>query len=103
LDVYCQFYSRVRSSKSFSDSRSIAKVFSILPLLASPAQRSQFRYFNVERLTEWASNLLKASTETMMILMPDFDESLIIEKMIEKLEWLAEYELEIIKWNQMLY
>jgi hypothetical protein len=36
----------------------------MLSLLAPLAQRSQCRYFNVERLTEWASNLLKASTET---------------------------------------
>lgn len=70
--------------------------------LAPPAQRSQCRYFNVERLTEWASNLLSFPTEILMILMPDFDESLIAEKMIEKLEWLAEYKLDIIKWNQML-
>ena len=73
-----------------------------LDFLAPPAQRSQCRYFNIERLTEWASNLLKSSTETLMVLMPDFDESSIAEKMIEKLEWLTEYELDIIKWNRML-
>lgn len=73
-----------------------------LSFLAPPAQRSQCRYFNVERLTEWASNLLSSSTEILMILMPDFDESLITEKMIEKLEWLAEYKLDIMRWNQML-
>lgn len=73
-----------------------------LSFIAPPAQRSQCRYFNVERLTEWASNLLSSSTELLMILMPDLDESLIIEKMIEKLEWLTEYKLDIIKWNQML-
>jgi hypothetical protein len=73
-----------------------------LSFIAPPAQRSQCRYFNVERLTEWASNLLNSSTELLMTLMPDLDESLIIEKMIEKLEWLTEYELDIIRWNQML-
>ena len=73
-----------------------------LSFLAPPAQRSQCRYFNVERLTEWANNLLSFSPELLTILMPEIDESLIIEKMIEKLEWLTEYKLDIIKWNQML-
>jgi hypothetical protein len=73
-----------------------------LSFLAPPSQRSQCRYFNVERLTEWASNLLSFSTEILMMLVPNLDESLIIEKMIEKLEWLTEYKLDIIKWNQML-
>jgi hypothetical protein len=73
-----------------------------LSFLAPPAQRSQCRYFNVERLTEWASNLLSFLPENLMKLMPNFKESLIVEKMIEKLEWLTEYELDVIKWNEML-
>ena len=34
-----------------------------LSFLAPPTQRSQCRYFNVERLTEWASKLLSSSPE----------------------------------------
>ncbi len=73
-----------------------------LSFLAPPAQRSQCRYFNVERLTEWASKLLGSSPETLISLMPEYDPSLITKKIIDKLGWLTGYELELIKWNQML-
>ena len=46
-----------------------------LSFLSPPAQRSQCRYFNVEKLTEWASNLLSSSTELLMMLMPDLSVS----------------------------
>jgi hypothetical protein len=73
-----------------------------LSFLAPPAQRSQCRYFNVERLTEWAINLLSSSTESLTKLMPDEDSTSLAEKMIDKLEWLTDYALDIIKWNEML-
>lgn len=73
-----------------------------LSFLSPPAQRSQCRYFNVERLTEWASNLLNSSTETLMTLIPDFDRLLVTNKIVDKLGWLAAYELDVIKWNKML-
>jgi hypothetical protein len=73
-----------------------------LSFLAPPAQRSQCRYFNVERLTEWAINLLSSSTETLTKLMPDEDSTSLAEKMIDKLEWLTDYALDIVKWNEML-
>jgi hypothetical protein len=73
-----------------------------LSFLAPPAQRSQCRYFNVERLTEWAINLLSSSTETLTKLMPHEDSTSLAEKMIDKLEWLTDYALDIVKWNEML-
>lgn len=73
-----------------------------LSFLAPPTQRSQCRYFNVERLTEWASNLLSSSPETLMTLIPQADMSLVNNKLIDKLGWLTGYESELIRWNQML-
>jgi hypothetical protein len=73
-----------------------------LSFLAPPSQRSQCRYFNVERLTEWAINMLNSSTETLMALMPDSDHLLVINKIVDRLGWLTSYELELTKWNQML-
>jgi hypothetical protein len=67
-----------------------------------PAQRSQCRYFNVERLTEWASKLLNSSPETLMELMPGHDILLVTNRIIDRLGWLAEYEIEVMRWNQML-
>lgn len=37
-----------------------------------------------------------------MTLVPNFDHSLTIDKIIDKLGWLTGYELELTKWNQML-
>jgi hypothetical protein len=73
-----------------------------LSFLSPPAQRSQCRYFNVERLTDWASKLLGSSTETLMKLFPVDERALIAEKMIDKLGWLTSYELDLVKWNKML-
>ena len=73
-----------------------------LSFLSPPAQRSQCRYFNVERLTNWGIKLLNSQEETLIKLMPDIEPSLIYQKIIEKLGWLADYEVELIDWNQMV-
>lgn len=73
-----------------------------LSFLSPPAQRSQCRYFNVERLTDWASKLLGSSTETLMKLILEANPEPIVEKMIDKLGWLTSYELDLVKWNKML-
>lgn len=73
-----------------------------LSFLAPPTQRSQCRYFNVERLTQWALNLLKLSPKTLMTLMPESDQSLVADKLIDKLGWLIGYESELIEWNRMV-
>ena len=41
-----------------------------LTFLAPPSQRSQCRYFNVERLVNWGKQLLKAPLEVIIELMP---------------------------------
>lgn len=73
-----------------------------LSFLSPPAQRSQCRYFNVERLTNWGINLLNSPEETLIKLMPDIEPSLIYPKIIEKLGWLVDYEADLIYWNQMV-
>ncbi len=73
-----------------------------LSFLSPPAQRSQCRYFNVERLTNWGIKLLNSQEETLIQLMPDIEPSLIYRKIIEKLAWLADYEADLIYWNQMV-
>jgi hypothetical protein len=73
-----------------------------LSFLSPPAQRSQCRYFNVERLTDWAIKLLNSPEETLIKLMPDIEPSLIYPKIIEKLGWLVDYESDLILWNQMV-
>ena len=73
-----------------------------LSFLSPPVQRSQCRYFNIERLTDWAINLLNSSTTTLIELIPDIEPSLIYKKIREKLGWLVDYELDLTHWNQMV-
>ncbi|KAB8333531.1 hypothetical protein SD80_000740 [Scytonema tolypothrichoides VB-61278] len=70
--------------------------------LAPPAQRSQCRYFNIERLTDWGIRLLNASPEKLMKLVPDMSPKIIVKKIKEKLSWLADYELDLQRWHQMV-
>jgi hypothetical protein len=73
-----------------------------LSFLAPPTQRSQCRYFNVERLTQWAINLLKLSPDDLIEFIPKSDRSLVTDKLIDKLGWLISYESELIEWNRMV-
>ena len=66
-----------------------------LSFLAPPAQRSQCRYFNVERLTEWASQLLSSSPETLMTLISESHLLVTANRLIDKLGWLTSYESEL--------
>ena len=74
-----------------------------LYFLAPPAQRSQCRYFNIERLTDWGINLLHSSTETLIKLLPNIDYSVISQKIKDKLGWLADYQSDLLRWNQMVF
>lgn len=73
-----------------------------LSFLSPPSQRSQCRFFNVERLTNWAINLLNSPRETIIKFMPGSDSSVIIQKIVDKLGWLVDYESDLIKWSQMV-
>lgn len=73
-----------------------------LSFISPPSQRSQCRYFNVEILTDWAIHLLKSPTETLLKLIPDAEPSTITQKIRDKLGWLADYELDVMKWHQMV-
>lgn len=73
-----------------------------LSFLSPPAQRSQCRYFNIERLTNWGIKLLNSSSETLIKLTSNIEPTLIYRKIIEKLGWLVDYEADLIQWNQMV-
>ncbi len=73
-----------------------------LSFLSPPTQRSQCRYFNIERLTNWAINLLNSPTETLIDLIPNIEPSLIYKRIKDKLGWLVDYELDLNHWNQMV-
>lgn len=72
-----------------------------LAFLSPPTQRSQCRYFNIERLTDWGLNLLNCSYDTLVKLVKNGDPSLINKKIVDKLGWLVDYQSELIRWHQM--
>lgn len=72
-----------------------------LSFLSPPTQRSQCRYFNVERLTEWGLNVLNSQLDTLVKLVKNSDQSMINKKVIDKLGWLVDYQQELIRWHQM--
>ena len=75
-----------------------------LDFLSPPAQRSQCRYFNVERLTEWGLRLLKVLKDPLNIwskLVNNRDSSMLNKRIIDKFGWLVDYQPELIRWHQM--
>ena len=46
-----------------------------LSFLSPPKQRSKCRYFNVERLVDWAIKIGKASWDTLTELVPNIEET----------------------------
>lgn len=72
-----------------------------LSFLSPPVQRSQCRYFNIERLTHWGLKILNYPLETLFELFPNIEPIVIENKFIEKLGWLLAYQSELIRWNEM--
>ena len=62
-----------------------------LAFLLPPAQRSQCRYFNVEKLIDWARKLLDAPWETLVELVPTLEPVPLTERLKDKLGWLIDY------------
>lgn len=72
-----------------------------LSFLCPPAQRSQCRYFNVEKLVDWAIKLLNSPLDTLVELVPTIDSSILEQKLVDKLGWLASYQSELTRWSQI--
>ncbi len=72
-----------------------------LSFLSPPTQRSQCRYFNVERLTEWGLKLLNSPADALVRLVENSGQSVINKKLVDKLGWLVDYQSELIRWHQM--
>ena len=73
-----------------------------LAFLLPPAQRSQCRYFNVEKLIDWARKLLDAPWETLVELVPTLEPVPLTERLKDKLGWLIDYQEELDSWAQMV-
>ncbi|MEH1917683.1 hypothetical protein [Nostoc sp.] len=73
-----------------------------LSFLAPPSQRSQCRYFNVEKLLEWAENLLNSPLDVLSNLVPNIEPELLKSKLTDKFGWLASYQDSLRDWSQMV-
>ena len=72
-----------------------------LSFLAPPSQRSQCRYFNVEKLLNWAENLLNSPLDILANLVP-IEPNILNSKLKDKFAWLASYQDEFRHWKQMV-
>ena len=73
-----------------------------LSFISPPSQRSQCRYFNVEKLIDWAQKLLNCPIETLFKLAPTSDPEILNQILITKFGWLRHYQEEILIWGQMI-
>jgi len=73
-----------------------------LSFLAPPSQRSQCRYFNVEKLLAWAENLLNSPLDVLTDLVPNIEPEILLIKLKQKLGWLASYQESLSDWKQMV-
>ncbi|WP_254625867.1 hypothetical protein [Nostoc sp. TCL240-02] len=73
-----------------------------LSFLAPPSQRSQCRYFNVEKLLERANNLLNSPLDVLTNLVPNIEPEILKTKLKQKLGWLASYQDSLSNWKQIV-
>ena len=73
-----------------------------LAFAAPPSQRAQCRYFNLERLVNWATSLLYCPLDTLYQLMPVTDLQAINERLKEKFLWLDKYQNQLSSWRMMI-
>jgi len=72
-----------------------------LAFLAPPSQRSQCRYFNLERLVNWAINLLNSPLDICYQLLPSMDSKKLEQRLKDKFVWLNKYQEQIPLWAKM--
>lgn len=73
-----------------------------LSFISPPSQRSQCRYFNIEKLINWAQRLLNCPIDTLFELSSNSDQEALNQILIIKFGWLEEYIEEISIWGQMV-
>lgn len=72
-----------------------------MSFLSPPSQRCQCRYFNVERLIDWAQKIWNCSIDLIADLLP-IEPKVLNQKLKDKFGWLIEYQEEIKVWSQMV-
>ncbi len=73
-----------------------------LGFLMPPSQRSQCRYFNSERLVNWAVNLLNCPLDIFEDLLGLIDGNKLEKRLKDKFAWLDKYQQEIPLWARMV-
>jgi hypothetical protein len=73
-----------------------------LSFISPPSQRSRCRYFNVEKLIDWAQKLLNCPIDTLLKLAPTSDPEILNQKLKDKFDWLRDYQEELFIWGQMV-
>lgn len=73
-----------------------------LSFLSPPNQRSKCRFFNVERLVDWAVKIEKSPWDTLRELVPNIEENILRKKIGDKFAWIVDYEEDLKSWSLMV-
>ncbi len=73
-----------------------------LGFLVPPSQRSQCRYFNAERLVDWATDLLNCPPDIFQDLLQVIEFNQVEERLKDKFSWLDKYQEKIPLWSKMI-
>jgi len=73
-----------------------------LGFLAPPSQRSQCRYFNTERLANWAVDLLNCPLDIFQELLKTIESNELEQRLKAKFSWLNKYQDKIPLWVTMV-
>lgn len=73
-----------------------------LGFLVPPSQRSQCRYFNAERLVDWATDLLNCPLNIFEQLLGFIERDKVEKRLKDKFIWLDKYQPDIPLWATMI-
>ena len=73
-----------------------------LGFLAPPSQRSQCRYFNTERLANWAFDLLNCPLDIFQELLETIESNELEQRLKSQFSWLNKYQDKIPLWVTMV-
>jgi hypothetical protein len=73
-----------------------------LAFASPPSQRTQCRFFNLDRLLNWATHLLRSDFSLFSQLLPHYDLSWLFNRLLDKFSWLFSYQESIPFWSSLL-
>lgn len=73
-----------------------------LTFAAPPSQKSQCRYFNLERLINWATRILGSNVSSFSQILPHLPPERLLQRLQTKFGWLSPYGFSLWVWRYLL-